>query len=285
VADKPNKKGKAVTAKRAKEKTGSGHETIDDLLKFAIEVIHHCGEKALSYYGKGQKDVKFDEGLVTEAELQLREFFQDQLFARFPDHKVYKTDRGDDGYTHGAKRYLWIYDPLDGVANFQAGIPVWGTSVALFENYWPVFGIFHLPVTGDLFHAQAGHKAMWGQKQIHVSSQEGINDESLLLTYSRFHQRYQCSFPGKIRALGCTGAHICYVAMGRAEAAVLGSESYKDLAAAAVILEAAGGKIYKMNGKEFFLSEYMEEGRIEDHLLVVAPDKYVEVRGFLQESY
>jgi len=274
-----------VTAKRVKEKVGSGHETIDDLLKFAIEVIHHCGEKALAFYGKGQKDVKFDEGLVTEAELQLRDFFQDQLFARFPDHKVYKSDRGDDGYTHGAKRYLWIYDPLDGVANFQAGIPVWGTSIALFENYWPVFGIFHLPVTGDLFHAQAGRQAMWGQKQIRVSSQEEINDESLLLTYSRFHQRYQCSFPGKIRSLGCTAAHICYVAMGRAEAAVLGSESYKDLAAAAVILEAAGGKIYKMDGKEFFLSEYMEEGRIEDHLLVVAPDKYAEVRGFFQESY
>jgi myo-inositol-1(or 4)-monophosphatase len=281
----PNKRGKAVTAKRVKEKVSSGHEKIDDLLKFAIDVVHHCGEKALSFYGKGQKDMKFDEGLVTEAELQLREFFQDQLFARFPDHKVYKTDRGDDGYTHGAKRYLWIYDPLDGVANFQAGIPVWGTSVALFENYWPVFGIFHLPVTGDLFHAQAGHKAMWGQKQIHVSSQEEINDESLLLTYSRFHQRYQCSFPGKIRSLGCTGAHVCYVAMGRAEAAVLGSESYKDLAAAAVILEAAGGKIYKMDGKKFFLSEYMEQGRIEEHLLVVAPDKYAEVRGFFQESY
>jgi myo-inositol-1(or 4)-monophosphatase len=281
----PEEKGKVVTSKRVKEKVSSGHEKIDDLMKFAIEVIHHCGEKALSFYGKGQKDVKFDEGLVTEAELQLREFFQDQLFARFPDHKVYKSDRGDDGYTHGGKRYLWIYDPLDGVANFQAGVPVWGTSIALFENYWPVFGIFHLPVTGDLFHAQAGHRAMWGQKQIRVSSQEEINDESLLLTYSRFHQRYQCSFPGKIRALGCTAAHICYVAMGRAEAAVLGSESYKDLAAAVVILEAAGGKIYKMDGKEFFLSEYMDEGRIQEHLLVVAPDKYTEVRGFLQESY
>jgi len=282
---KPDERGKAVTTKKGKEKVTSGHEGIDELLKFAIDVVHHCGEKALSFYGKGHRDVKFDEGLVTDAELQLMEFFQDRLFARFPDHKVYKTDRGDDGYTHGGKRYLWIYDPLDGVANFQAGIPVWGTSVALFENYWPVFGIFHLPVTGDLFHAQAGHKAMWGQKQVHVSSQEEINDESLLLTYSRFHQRYHCSFPGKIRSLGCTAAHVCYVAMGRAEAAVLGSESYKDLAAAAVILEAAGGKIYKMDGKEFFLSEYMEEGRIEDHLLVVAPDKHAEVRGFLQESY
>jgi hypothetical protein len=29
----------------------------------------------------------------------------------------------------------------------------------------------------------------------------------------------------------------------------------------------------------------MEEGRIEEHLLVVAPDKYAEVRGFFQESY
>jgi myo-inositol-1(or 4)-monophosphatase len=81
--------------------------------------------------------------------------------------------------------------------------------------------------------------------------------KALLLTYSRFHERYRSGFPGKIRALGCTAAHVCYVAMGRAEAALLSNESYKDLAAAAVIMDAAGGKIFKMDGTPLFLGDYI----------------------------
>lgn len=264
---------------------GKGHEVIEDLKGFALDVIRRSGEQARAFYGKGRWDAKFDESLVTEAELHLGEFFRDQLFARFPDHKVYRNEEREEGYTHEAKRYLWVYDAIDGVANFQAGIPIWGSSLALLENFWPVLGVFHMPVTGDLFYAEAGQKAFWGKQLIRISPQEGINDESLLLTYSRFHERYRSGFPGKIRALGCTAAHICYVAMGRAEAALLAYESYKDLAAAAVIMEAAGGKIFKMDGKEFFLGDYVDGRRIEDHLLAVAPDRYDEVRSFLLEAY
>jgi myo-inositol-1(or 4)-monophosphatase len=261
------------------------HEGIEDLSRFALEVIRRSGEQALAYYGKGRRDAKFDEGLVTEAELHLGEFFRDELHARFPDHQVYRNEERASGYTHEGKRYLWVYDPIDGVANFQAGIPIWGTSLALLENFWPLFGVFCMPVTGDVFHARAVQRAYRGDEPIRISSQEGINDESLLLTYSRFHERYRSGFPGKIRALGCTAAHICYVAMGRAEAALLAHESYKDLAAAAVIMDAAGGKIYKIDGSEFFLGDYVDGRRIEDHLLAVAPDKYAEIRAFLEEAY
>ena len=261
------------------------HEAIENLTKFALEVIRRSGEQAMAYYGKGRRDAKFDEALVTEAELHLGEFFRDELYARYPDHQVYKNEERKAGYTHEAKRYLWVYDAIDGVANFQAGIPIWGTSVALLENFWPLLGVFYMPVTGDLFHARAGQKAYKGEEVLRISPQEEINDESLLLTYSRFHERYRSGFPGKIRALGCTAAHICYVAMGRAEAALLAHESYKDLAAASVIMDAAGGKIYRMDGSEFFLGDYGDGRRIEDHLLAVAPDKYEEVREFLEEAY
>jgi myo-inositol-1(or 4)-monophosphatase len=67
---------------------------------------------------------------------------------------------------------------VDGVANFQAGIPIWGTSLALLENYWPVLGVFYMPVTGDIFHAKAGPKAFRGEQRICISPQEEINDES-----------------------------------------------------------------------------------------------------------
>jgi len=83
---------------------------IEDLNGFAMEVICRSGEKALSYYGKGSSKIKFDEELVTEAELYLVNFFQDELHTHFPEHQVFENSQGNKDYSHEEKRYLWIYD-------------------------------------------------------------------------------------------------------------------------------------------------------------------------------
>lgn len=259
------------------------NNNVDDLTQFAREAIQSIGEKALSYYGQGDRQIKFDERLITEAELTLTDHFQSQLHAQFPEHQLFKNNQENKSYSHEGKRYLWVFDPVDGIANFQAGIPVWGISMALLENFWPVFGIFYMPAIGDLFHAQAGHNAFLGKKKITVSAQDTINDESLLLTYSRFHHQYRTTFPGKIRDFGCTVAHMCYVAMGCAEAAFIAQETYQDLAAARIIIEAAGAKIFKIDGSELFLNEYLDGQRINDDLLVVSPDNCSQVRSCLRE--
>lgn len=262
---------------------GNKHHGIEALTQFAMDVIRRSGEEALSFYGRGKSHLKFDEELVTEADFHLMKFFEDQLNAHFPEHAVFKNNQANQEYTHDEKRYLWIFDPLDGVANFQAGIPIWGISLALIENFWPVFGVFYMPATEDIFHARADQHAFLNQDKISISDQQAVNDESLLLTFSRFHHRYRSTFPGKIRDFGCTGAHICYVAMGRAEAAVIANESFQDLAAAAIILEAAGGKIRKLDGSSFFLNEHLDGQKIHEPLLVTAPDLYSQVRSSLQD--
>ena len=254
---------------------------IEDLTRFAMDVIRDSGKEALSFYGKGKSSLKFDEELVTKAELHLASFFQDQLGKKFPKHQVLINNQVKKDYTHKEKRYLWVYDPLDGIANFQAGIPVWGNSLTLLENFWPIFGIFHMPSTDDLFYAQAGKKTFRGEKEIHVSDQEDINDESLLLTYSRFHNNFQSTFPGKIRDLGCTTAHACYVAMGRAEAAIINNESYHGLAASRVIIEAAGGKICKMDGSDFLLDDYLDGQRIDINLIIASPHICSQISDYL----
>ncbi len=141
-----------------------------------------------------------------------------------------------------------------------------------------------MPATGDIFSARAGGKALWGGKEIRISGQENINDESLFLIYSRFHQHYNfLKFPGKIRNMGCTAAHLCYVAMGRAEAAIIANESYQNLAAAWIIIESAGGKLYKMDGSEFILGEYLHGEKGREKLLAASPDTYRQVRDSLEE--
>lgn len=261
---------------------GTEVDTIEHLTDFAIQTLRDAGEVALSYYGKGRPDAKFDEELVTEAELRLSDFFQDQLTARFPEHRIFTNHQEDKGYSHDKERYLWVFDALDGVANFQGGVPVWGISLALLENFWPVFGAFYMPVTGDLFHARAGQKAYRGDHEMHAFSHPEINDESVLLTFSRFHNQYHTSFPGKIRSLGCTAAHLCYVAGGQADAALFAHQTYQDLAATRVIVEAAGARIYRLNGEGFLLNEYLDGERINEHLLVATPEMSVLIRDCLE---
>lgn len=241
-----------------------------ELYAFAQETIQHMGREALNFYGKGSHRPPFDRELVTQAELHLNSCFQKIISEKYPNHQAYGQSHLDDGYTHGSRRYLWIFDPLDGVDNFQSGIPIWGMSLALYENYWPVLGVFLMPATNDLFRACAGEKAYWNDRSIRIANFGGVSQESLLLTFSRFHQSYECRFPGKIRDFGSTGAHACYVAMGKAQAALTANESFKDLAAVNVIIEAAGGRLLKIDGSPFMLGDYMDGQRIDEHLMIAA---------------
>jgi myo-inositol-1(or 4)-monophosphatase len=243
---------------------------IEALTSFAIEAIRTAGQTAMERYGKGRGADKFDQGLVTRAELQISQCFKQSLGSQFPDHLMFTSKTLDTAYTHDSRRYLWIFDPIDGVDNYQAGIPIWGMSLALLENFWPVFGAFFMPATGDLFHARAGGDAFWGEDRIRMANDRVIDDESVMFTFSRFHQHYLSRFPGKIRNLGCTGAHLCYVAMGRADVAITANESFQDLAATRMIVEAAGGHLYKASGEKFYLNDYLNGQRIEEHLLATS---------------
>lgn len=256
---------------------------IGELIRFAKETVRSSGAEALKLYGKGNQGVKFDEELVTEAELKLTNFFKERLSSIFPGHGVLGDPLPDEDYVHGEKRYLWIHDPLDGVANFQAGIPIWGISLALLENFWPVFGVTYMPVTGDLFYAVVGQKAFWGETEVKIPETGEISNESVLLTYSRFHTHFHSAFPGKIRNLGSTAAHISYVIRGRAEAALLSNVSYRDLAAAQIILMAAGGKIHRLDGREFHLSDYLSGQRIHEHLIAAPEGAFESIRMYLDE--
>lgn len=244
-------------------------EGVGELFEFASILVKQCGEVSLKYYGKGNPDVKFDDNLITEAELAVQEHVGKAINERCPGHQIYGVDKLAESYKHGSGGYQWVFDPVDGTASFQAGIPVWGISIALFKNFWPIFGIFYMPVTKEMYRAIEGKKAYHNDSPIRIEESSTIDNESLLLTYSRFHRDFRSSFPGKIRNLGSAAAHIAYVASGKAEGALIRNVGFKDLAAAQIILKAAGGEIVFLDGQPLHLNEYLDGQKIEDPLLAV----------------
>jgi myo-inositol-1(or 4)-monophosphatase len=243
-------------------------EQLEELFRFSNEVVRRGGEVGLKFYGKSRGDVKFDEKLVTEAELAIRESMIEMVRASYPSHHFFSEGLGDpaDMREHGGG-FVWINDPLDGTANFQAGIPIWGLSMAFFHNYWPVFGIFSMPVTGEAYTAFSGKEAYKNNRKIKVRCGFDPNNESLLFTYSRFHTDLKSDFPGKIRNLGSAQAHITYVAGGAADAVVLKNTYIWDLAASNIILESAGGEVRYLDGRPFILGEHLDGRKIEEPLI------------------
>jgi myo-inositol-1(or 4)-monophosphatase len=72
--------------------------------------------------------------------------------------------------------------------------------------------------------------------------------------------------------------------MGRADAAVIANESFKDLAAVSIILSCAGGKLFKGGRADFHVSDYMDGRRLDDHLLIAGEANAQLMLDFLKRT-
>lgn len=244
------------------------------LKEFVENTLRKSGALLMDMFGKGDKQLKFDDELVTEADNAAWRIISSKIAGSFDRHGFLREISQEDISGDNCPRFLWIVDTLDGAASFQAGMPVWGVSAALFELFWPVLGFLYLPVTGELYSAYAGREALLNDSPIHVREDPTVDNESLVLVYSRFHNDFLSNFPGKIRNFGSSAGHLAYVARGAADACIMKNVSIQDLAAGSIILEAAGGELRYLDGRDFHVGDYLDGKRVEDPLIAAPKNSY-----------
>jgi myo-inositol-1(or 4)-monophosphatase len=253
------------------------------LKEFVENTLRKSGTLLLDMFGKGNRHLKFDEALVTEADNAAWGLISAKIKGSFEGHEFLRELSADQISGDDCPRFLWIVDPLDGAASFQAGMPVWGISAALLEKFWPVLAFLYLPVTGELYFAYAGREALLNDRPIRVREDPSITNESLALVYSRFHQDFTSTFPGKIRNFGSSAGHLAYVARGAADACFIKNVDVRDLAAGSIILEAAGGEIRYLDGRPFHVGEYLDGKRIEDPLIAAPKGSFKSFTNYLKK--
>lgn len=258
-----------------------GVRDLAEILTFAKGLARASGALALSYYGRANPTLRYDYDLVTEADLALSDYLRKEVSDAYPDHRFF-DGQAQKKNLRDISDPVWVVDPLDGSAGFSAGMPVWGVSLALFDNGRPVLGIIHLPVTGELYSATRSGPAMLNDREIRVREQE-LDNESLLLTYSRFHSDFITHLTGKVRSLGSTAAHMAFVARGAASAAIMGNVHIWDIAAGQVVLEAAGGGIRDLHGNKVELADYSKGGDVDKVLIAASLGLHKEI-GILLEG-
>ena len=167
----------------------------------------------------------------------------------------------EDTIDQTGRVYTWIIDPLDGTTNFLNQVPHFAISVALQKNEQTILGIVKEVNSGEEWTAIKNKGAYLDGKKINVSQKPF---HSILVAtgfpYSNDHDynsyfsilKYWLTETRGMRRLGSAALDLCYVACGRYGAYYETTLNAWDVAAGALIVEEAGGKVSDFsNGQDF----------------------------------
>jgi len=231
-------------------------------LATAIEAVTRAGETQLASVGTGVRiDKKGAIDLVTEIDLKIEREFRQMIAERFPDHTVLGEEFGSSGDRDAVAPYCWVFDPVDGTTNFAHGLPIFCSSLALEIDGEIAVGAIYDPTRRELFTAERGHGAWLNGRPLRVSSEDTLLD-SLLVT--GFHYGIQrdpeelvslfrefIARARAVRRLGSAALDLCYVAAGRFDGYWESKIQPWDVAAGALIVEEAGGRVTTVDGGPF----------------------------------
>lgn len=175
---------------------------------------------------------------------------------------------GEESIATGQRgeRY-WIVDPLDGTTNFLHGFPAVGVSIALVDAGHPVIGVVHAPFLGATYRAMRGAGAEVttdrGTSRLTVSSRPTerailatgfpFRRKELLPLHLRVAEACLRSFED-LRRPGAASLDLAWVAEGVFEGFFELNLSAWDVAAGALLVEEAGGRVSDWSGGPDYLS-------------------------------
>ncbi|MFN4180446.1 MAG: inositol monophosphatase family protein, partial [Armatimonadota bacterium] len=167
-----------------------------------------------------------------------------------------------------------VIDPIDGTANFVAGVPIWAVSVGLVENGIPTMGAVYYPAYNEIYLAQQGKGAWLNEKRIFARQDEIIRHDDLLGLSTLSIKRMKVNLPCKVRSLGTAVACFTFVAKGSFIGGVLTDNRVWDIAAGWIIAKEAGAEVvYLLTGEPI---SHLTLNREQLPPQLVAPPQFID---------
>lgn len=230
------------------------------MLEFAIAIAREAGEILMKSYGqieRGAVGYKGWRNLVTETDLAVEAHLARRIAEAFPAHGIHAEERVRREPAPG-EEHRWVIDPLDGTTNFVHAHPVFCVSIALERSGRGVAGVIYAPCLEELFIGEAGKGVTLNGNRCRVS-EEGDLSHALLATGFAYRQdelsnsnlenwaRLSLRARG-LRRCGAAALDLAHVACGRYDGFWEIYLSPWDVAAGALMVEEAGGRVTDLAG-------------------------------------
>lgn len=189
-------------------------------------------------------DIKSDLSYVTDTDRKIEEHLREMIERQFPDHGIMGEEFGSRDLD---AEYVWVLDPIDGTAPFIAGIPVFGTLIAVARRGRPWIGVIDHPATADRWVGVSGERAAFNGMPIRTRACASL--APALMTNSNpdfFRPAERAAFEAlrtQVRYTQYGGSCYSYgvLASGRTDLAIDGGLDPVDIFAPAAVIEGAGG--------------------------------------------
>ncbi|OPG09625.1 inositol monophosphatase family protein [Microbispora sp. GKU 823] len=175
---------------------------------------------------------------------------------------------GEEGGVRGEGEVRWYVDPIDGTANFAAGLPFFCTSIAAAVDDEVVAGVVYDPVRDDEFTASLGG-AFCNGVPLRSSGARTDREAVLLSSYptprdltaegdDALHRfaRIQHAF-ATTRRPGSAAMKLAHVAAGWSDVAHGTNINAWDVAAGSLLVRQAGGVFVPLSGSVFTPGGYV----------------------------
>lgn len=250
-------------------------------LATAIEAVLRAGDVQMARFGRDMRiDKKGAIDLVTEVDLEVERGFRAMIADRFPDHVVLGEEFEAHGDRESRAPCVWLFDPVDGTTNYAHGLPIFCSSLALEIDGELAVGAVYDPTRRELFTAERGGGAWLNGEPLLVSKADALIDSLLVTGFPYTVQHDPAELAGlfaefltrarAVRRLGSAALDLCYVASGRFEGFWEQQLQPWDVAAGALIVFEAGGRLTTTGGGPFTArsgSVIASNGRIHDQML------------------
>jgi histidinol-phosphatase len=222
------------------------------LLQAADEAARLGGQVALRHWRAGiLTEWKADGSPVTIADREAETAIRAWITAHFPDDGVLGEELGE---TAGHSGRRWLIDPIDGTRSFVAGVPLWGSLVAVMEGDRVVAGAASFPAVDEHLTAAPGEGCWHNGARCRTSTVASLDRATLLTTELNFADPLKRAgweaLSRRVRQSRTWGD--CYgyllVATGRAEAMLDPVMNPWDSACLQPIIEEAGGVFTDWSG-------------------------------------
>ena len=207
---------------------------------------------------------KEDDSPLTRADIAAHHIISEGLARLTPDWPLLSEEAADIPWdTRRQWQRYWLVDPLDGTKEFIKRNGEFTVNIALIENGVPVLGVVYAPVLDWLY---AGARGVGATKQTAEGAQHiqvvpvQVGQGTLRVVASRTHRGDAMDawlvdagrqFASVETVSMGSSLKICLVAEGRADVYPrLAPTSEWDTAAAQAVLEASGGGLVDLLGKE-----------------------------------